>query len=276
MQLFFHGLSALPVFLAQAAPPPETAESLLQQLRSASQAAPGGGAILALGAQVVAIISYWLSSKVLAEEESRFGNAFKLWALYLLGFIIVGAIVVAIAILAHFAGVLLVVIVLGLALIGLIILFAIPMKVYDIGFFRAFGFLILAGIISALGNVGLDAVSGHPLRNVVAVYQKMMQLPPEERKKLADLWRKEASGGSVSANALPGEAVVGDRTKPLAEREAAIKMMYYELAKRQQAVPAGDAAALAKYEEQRARYEQLLKQLKADAAAPQPANGKRP
>ncbi len=277
MQLFFHGLSALPVLLAQATPSPETAESLLPQLKAASEAAPAGGALWAIGAQVIAIIAYWLSSKVLAEEESRFVNAFKTWAFYLLSFFglgIVGAILVVITTLAHMASIITGAVVLVLVLVAIIIFFAVPMKVYDIGFFRAFGFLLLAGVLNILGSVGLDVAAGHPFKNVFVVFQKMMQLPPEERQKLGKLWSSEAAGSLGAANALPGEIAAGDRHKPLAEREDAIKLMYNELAKRQKAVPAGDAAALAKYEEQRGRYEKLLKQLKADAAAPQ--NGRRP
>jgi uncharacterized coiled-coil protein SlyX len=67
------------------------------------------------------------------------------------------------------------------------------------------------------------------------------------------------------------EKAAADHQKPFAERHAALKSIYAELEKMRAALPPGDAAAAAEYEKRRARYEELLRSLRAEYAAHQQA-----
>jgi hypothetical protein len=217
--------------------------------------------------QIVVIVSYWISSMMVARENSGFINAIKVWALYIVSFIGVGiatAVLMFILIaskndsIVGFA-------ILGIALLFLIIIFAVPMKVYDIGFFRAFAFLILVWIIGIIGNVALAFVPGNPQS---ALVEQFKNLKPEDRGKLVEVLTKRFAVGAAQAatDTLPGEVIAGDRTKTLEERQAALKVMYGELDRRRTALKPDDKAGVARYTSDLARYNNLRTQLSTDAS----------
>ncbi len=276
MQHFFQPFTPILGLLAQATPAPETAESVLRQIRELP-AAHGGSLLLTIVVgQLIWIISYWVASKPVAGDESAFGNAFKVWLFYLvtrLGLVLVAGLGCVVAFFMHIPVAIAVIMPITILLL-FVIAFAVPMKVYDIGFFAALGFLILAFILGVIGNVGMDLLYGHRMGPVMAIVQKVAALTPEERKKLMEMVTHENAGRATGPERRfrAKRKVAGDRSKPLAEREAAVKMMYFELEKRRKSLKPGDTVATGTYNEQRARYEEILKQLKADAAAPhQPA-----
>jgi hypothetical protein len=280
MQLFSPVAAAFPL-LTQAAAVPNAAAGLQQQYQEImaqmqAQIAQHASQILLLFllAPVLQILGYWVASLAVAGEQGRLLNALKVWALYLLTFIgifiaaFVGGLIMG---MAHLA--------LGLPLLGLaifllflIVIFAIPMKVYEIGFLRAFGFLVLSFIITLIGQAAVDVTLGTPLRPIVEAAQKLAAmgpaisaLPPSEQQKFTANLKFLNFNLHTAASALPGETTAGDPGKPLPEREAGLKLMYLELDKRRKDIAPGDQAAIAVYEADKARYEELLKQLRAEA-----------
>jgi hypothetical protein len=139
------------------------------------------------------------------------------------------------------------------------------MSVYSIGFFRAIGLMIIAFVVSIIGNIALSFVMGPSPAQQWALLQQVRQLTPEQRDQLGAAIRRDQQAGIAGGKLLPGEKEARDTSKPLQQRAEALKTMYAELEKRRQAVAPGDEAAKAAYERQKARYETILDQLKAEA-----------
>jgi hypothetical protein len=273
MQLFSDSLAGAFPILAQATPSPAAIQQMTAQMVALGQKYAGWVILVLVASQAFAILGYWLGSKAMAEEESAtLGNAFKVWIFLILSSIGVNLLnVVAAAVAGAQSGeATMVRIVVGLA--SLVFIFAIPMKVYTIGFLRAFGFLILSGLCAGIfvGVVIFGVVLASPgiVKDFGAVVQNLQATVLQQPGALA---APGGAPGQANGSLLPGEAVAGDRSKSIAERGAGINQMFTELANRYKAIPKGDKAAMAEYTAENARYQQTLSRLKADAAAPHPA-----
>ena len=262
------------------APSADSFRQLMADLWVKFQERHGLPLLYVLLGQLVLIVCYWLASKPLTEWRSTFGQAVKVWLLYILSTVLVVAILIASAIMipiafhtwhaAHRTGP-------GVTIIGFSILsvvalllslwflFLIPMRVYRIGFLSALVFVLLSGALSWAGRMGLSLALSHPMH------------PSEE---VAARWMASLVGGDYP-KALPGEPLAAgpeseyvaaerraaDRTKTQTERLAALKEIYDRLETDRKALPAGDTAALTAWEHRKARYEQLLNDLRAEVAA---------
>jgi len=217
--------------------------------------------------QFVVLLSYWFASMMVARNNCGFTNAIKIWVLYIISFIALGiGTLVAILILVSMKNESTIVwVVTGVSILWLLIVVGIPMKVYEIGLFRAVAFLILALIIAVIGDVALTFVPGNPQ---VPFVKNLATLKVEDWRHLWMVSTKRFAVGAVQAatDTLPGELIAGDRSKSLEERQAALKIMYAELDRRRAAIKAEDKAAVEHYSSDLERYNNLRNQLSTDAS----------
>jgi hypothetical protein len=221
-------------------------------------------AVLAAGA-VFAVIAYWIAAKIMAsDEEATFKNALKIWALSLVVGIVVGitcGIAVPIAVLSgNPLGVVMVLI--GALFLGLVLMFALPVKVLEMSPLRALGFWPIALILMVAAQTGLDRGLGRePLRDWSAAF--------------GFLHSNVTGGNRLGLEAkLERLSEPAERQKPISERQANLRAVFEQLQARQRTLPPGDAAAVAAYERQRMRYEELLRVLRVDYARSQAPAGR--
>ena len=210
--------------------------------------------ILFVLSQLIAIVAYWIASKLVAADTSRFGNALKTWISYLLGVLILAfAGGVGIAITSGNTPIALAVG--GLCfLLFIAMLFQVPMKIYDIGFGAAFGFLVISFILTAAGQLGLNQVA-----ETTGLAPSHLKFSTGQGKRLEALLEKYvAMPGGSSAD----EAIASDAGKPLEERHAALQQIHRRLQQKHASLREGDQAALDAYNRDLARYEQLVEQLR--------------
>lgn len=272
MQLF--SLATLFALTAETAPKVSDAASVLsdfEKLRAETHI--GLGIAWLLISQAIAIVAYWLSSKIVASEASRFTNAVKLWIFYILAFAGCAALFafgIAIGGAQQSASMLFATAVVGLLLIPVTI-FGLPMKVYDLSLGGSIVFIILTMIISAGANLGVSRLVPAPVdfREHIQLGERLVKLPASERRKLFARFqkRREEAKATTSTAAPSDDAIAADRTRTIAERHAAIQRIYRDLEARRAAIKPGDTTALNAYTKDEQRYQQLLQQLQADNAA---------
>ncbi len=260
-------LTFLPV--AQTTPSGNPVNAIMEKLRP--QMDPGTVLLAFVIGQIALIIGILIASKAVVSEQYRdtLGNALRVWLgqwlLLILsvvaGFVILFGLSAANAL--QFAGV----VILLIVLITLIMMIRIPMGTYQIGVVRAIGLMIIAWVVAMIGNVATSFFIGSPPKEQWALAQQIWNLTPEQREQLNQAIRLDRQAAVIGGQELPGEKEARDTSKPLQDRADALKEMYAELEKRRQAVAPGDEAAKAAYERQKARYEALLDQLKAEAKA---------
>jgi hypothetical protein len=263
--------------IAQAADAaPDAADAAARVVQELFARQSGESLVTAIAALVIGVIiqvlAYWIAAKVVVgEPNATFSRALLLWVLYLVVGVALGvALGVLIAIvgpthnllrLASVAG--------GWLLLSLLLVFVVPMKVFDTSFPRALGLLVLSLIVILAGQTALDRALGHP---ALARWEPLRQFA------LASNEERKRQVGKLLGTAEPGLDAELDRLsqpaekkKTIPQRQAALRAVLQQLEARRKALPPGDAAARAEYVRQRTRYDQLVLSLKADFAAQHPA-----
>ena len=229
--------------------------------------------------QILKVVWWWVASKiVVGGKNASIGNALKLW---ISGMLLSGVFFAALIFTApllvermNVAGI--IALIGGASLVCVFIGFLILMAIYEIGFFRALGFIAMTIVISLPGyfieRVGMGKAFGAEAR--VAAIANAVGKTDAERQAFADrLFGKDAPDEidrMLDAAAQP----IGN-PKPLAEREAAIQVIQQKLEARRRTLPPADREALAAFQLRLDRYVRVLNQVKTERAA-QPAPPKKP
>ncbi len=257
---------------ATARPEPLVQESWAQLV------AIGGPLALYFGALLLAqIVVFWIASKIVANDESRFTNALKVFGLYLLLNVVLGvaagvATPIGAALLNMLTGgggasigllfILVALVVFGL---GLFFTFLIPMRVYEISVGRAFGFLLISLILSAGATFGLNfAFRTHVKQWNEAMYQ-LAKAPTADRRSFVRELNRQAQNSALTI----AENLASDPNLSFQERQASLTTMFNQLEAMRVALVPGDRTGIAHYEERKARYEKLLRELREDVQAKQ-------
>lgn len=216
----------------------------------------------------VQLLAYWIAAKVVVgDPKGSFGNALKVWLLYLVvGFgigMLVGVLVPILAMANNTTGVLGVLG--GSLLLFIALIFLLPMKIFEIGFLRALGFFVLAVVLILAAQAGILRAQGKPALGYLPQLIEMAR-SPEKRDQLFKQMVAARGGGGLDGE-LDRLATEAERAKPFPERQDNLRKVYDALEARQKTLPPGDTKALADYERLRARYEELVRVLKADFAA---------
>lgn len=273
-------------FLAQATPPATAADAA--SYTSSLQRMFGGDwqwlAILGLS-QVIAIISYFLASKAVVDTDldgegrPTFGQAIKTWLITTIVFALFygvlfyvssrygqftttgarGAKLSSEALVPAIA-------LLGTSLASLVALFAVPMRVYKLGCGGAIGFVIFSVVIQSIGGVGMFFLFQDKFREL----SKTVAVAPGAR---------GSNTGTPGATIFQTKSrfvqtveplgnTAADKRRPMPERQQAIKDLYSELEKYRATLDVNNnPVGVGEYEKQKARYEQILAELRAEVAA---------
>jgi hypothetical protein len=228
-------------------------------------------AFVVVSGVVLQIVSYWIASKLVASEESRFLNALKLWGTYLLaalglGFVLAIGLVVAAGIHAPWATI-------GVFVIGAISIlyigFSVPMKIYSIGFLRTLAFLVIAVLmhLAAEFAIGLALTLAAPDSPFVATLRTLQAHDPAAQRQLLAKFRDRIPGLAIPAGELDS-AIAANRAKPMAERIAALQRMKQTLDANVIELKSheNDQTLRQAYLRDSAQYEELRKQVQTDAA----------
>lgn len=252
---------------AQSAPQPtQVAWNLFKTLL------PAGGVLIVIAAIAIGIatqiLAYWIAAKVVVgDPRGSFANAFKLWLLYFLvsiGWVLGLAIAVSATAAAGKEGAVIAVAG-GFSILGLALVFLIPIKIFEIGLPRALAFLLLSLVLMFAAQAAVHRARGEPafgrLPEAIATLRS-----PEKRAQLI-----EQVGGSAKPKGLEADldrlALAEERAKPFPERQDNLRKVYEALDARQKVLPPNDPKALAEYDRLRTKYEELVRVLKADFAA---------
>ena len=221
--------------------------------------------------QILWIVWSWIASKaVVGGENASLGNALKYWIASLLltganfaGIIFAGPLV---AQQAGTAGI--IAVIGGVGLLNLLLVFLIPMKIYEIGFFRALGLIVLTLVIAVIGNgvaqFGMGRAFGVEAR-LAATINALGKTDAERQAFAQRLFGKDAP--DEIDRLLDDAAQPIGNPQPLTEREAAIQAIQQKLEARRHTLPPGDPKALAAFQPRLDRYVRVLNQVKADRAA---------
>ena len=218
-------------------------------------------------AVVVQIVSYWIAAKVVVGEKGSIGSAFNVWLLYLLigiGFIMALAIAIPMLVIANDNTAAMAVIAGGF-LLGLALVFLVPIKIFEIGLPRAFAFLILSWLLMFAAQAAILRAQGKPAFGGLPETIATLRSPERRDRLLVQLAGVQHPAG-LDAD-LARLALAEERARPFPERQENLRKVYDALDARQKALPPGDARALKEYDELRAKYEELVRVLKADFAA---------
>jgi hypothetical protein len=217
---------------------------------------------------VLSILGIWICSNVVARETGSILNALKLWLVYTVGLVLTSLLIgigIAVTGMAQSAGGSSVVVLIFFLLTVLIGVGG-PIVVYSIGFLRAVGFVVMVLVVSLAGQLLINSLQLQPkgFIELAEFMSRVERRTPEERKAFVEALQKSTPG-----SASPGPAAVAaDRSKTIEERHAALQFLYSDLEKRRKELQLGDSAALDAYNRDNARYQELLKQLQTEAAAP--------
>ncbi|RYD62631.1 MAG: hypothetical protein EOP84_34410, partial [Verrucomicrobiaceae bacterium] len=234
-------LAFLPV--AQTAPSGNPVNAILEQLRQQSQVDPGTVTLSFIIVQIIAIMAILIASKAVVPDRYRtnIGNALKVWGLgWAVAIVSVVLIVVIVVVLSaigapQLAGIAL----LGLLLLTILLTILIPMRTYEIRFFRSIGLLIISVVVMIIGQIAVTFVIGPPPGQQWAVVQQIMNLTPAQRQELFTAMKNDQKVSRPAGPLLPGEKEARDPSRPMAERGNALKTMYVELERRRQAIAPG-------------------------------------
>ena len=262
----------------QAAPPVQ--DTLAQLLKI------GGPLALFFCAVLLSwILGFWIASKLVALDESRFTNALRVFGLYLLLFVILGiaagvATPIGAALLSLLTGqggrvsVGLLMILVSLVVLGLAVYFAflIPMRVYNIRALRALAFLLLSAVIVNLAGFGLGILFREHVKPWTEAYNQLAKAPTADYRAILRESNRQAQIAALNV----AESLASDPGRSFADRQASLTAMYKQLEAMRVALPPGDRDAVALYENRKARYEQLLVELRKDVQASQQQSGRTP
>lgn len=222
---------------------------------------------LAIGV-VIQVLAYWIAAKVVVgDPKGSFANAFKLWLLYLVtgfGIVMLLGIVIPMMVIAKNSAAV-VAVLLGTSVLALALAFLLPIKIFAIGLPRALAFLVLSVILIVTAQAAMLRAQGKPafgdLPAVIATLRS-----PEKRNQLLEEIAGPAKPKGLDAD-LDRLARQEERAKPFPERQDNLRKVFEVLDARQKTLPPNDAKALAEYDHLRAKYEELVRVLKADYAA---------
>ena len=226
---------------------------------------------LLIAGPILNIIWSWIASKVVVGGEgASIRNALKYWlaSLLLAGAIFVGLIFAGPLIAIKMGAAAIIAVIGGACLLSLLLSVLIPMKIYEIGFFRALGFIVLTVVISGLGNgvFGFAMAKTFGIEARIAAVANAVGKTEAERQAFAGrLFGKDAA--DEIDRMLDDAAQPIGNPKTLAEREAAIQAIQQKLDARRRALPPGNREALAAFQLRLDRYMRLLNQVKTDRAA---------
>ena len=282
--------------LAQTAPPaPPAAGQILEAFQDVFREQAGPLIIWFLLSQVVSILICWLASRVVgAGHAGTLLNALKVYLYSFLIAVIAGILLFGVA---RTTGSDVLVALVALAF-AIVVAFTIPMKVYDFGFGRALGWLLVSALLNAIGGFAVSLAFGDVQQQLA---DRMTKRPGGRSAKPAvDLAadRPSASAPASPAAATPAPAaprptterpqavltgaersarfdaqdrIAGDKKRPLPERMAALNDLYQQLEQERVGLPPGDAGARGAFDQRRARYEGHLQRMKAEQPTPRPA-----
>jgi hypothetical protein len=231
--------------------------------------------LLAVVAQIISVVAYWLSSHILAKGQTGFATALKAWFLTLLG--LVGVILLAgTGVLFGFTipsrPLLMVSLVLG-PLLGLIVLFAVPIKLYRLGFPGALGFLMCSLLLMSAGDLALMRLTATPTSfdqlNFSQLLEKTRQALPGGTP--SDQLPAPPPGAATDKEFKADKLIATDRVKTISERYAAVQRLHKGLEARRAQLTVEDDAGYELLKQSRNAYLQVLAALQADAAQRQQA-----
>jgi hypothetical protein len=205
--------------------------------------------------QVLSILFYWIASKVIAAEEATFLQALKTWGYYLgafLGVCLLGG-AAYFFLSKHPAGPMITVV--GVLILLIAVLFQVPMKVYQLSFGKALGFAVISIILhSAAQTFTLKTFGARGTALGATIDSDAL------RGQISALLRQNALG-----RGRPGfdESIVADKRRSLPERHAALQQIHGQLQVRHARLKKGDAAAIAAYQRDQARYDELVREITA-------------
>jgi hypothetical protein len=227
--------------------------------------------------QVVAIISYWLASKPLAEdEEGTLGRAFKVWGLYLL-FTIAAALVTGVVMSKYILPALPAqggqvprdvmvaeLILCGMGLVLFIAVFAVPIRVYRFGLGSSILYVILAWVLMVAGGLGLWFAFSKPLARLNDNAQELLvRLGKAGDPVQSSIFRAKAEFERATE---ASERRATDRSRSIADRQQAVKDYYAQLEAYRATLNSSNPVGIAEYERRKDRYEKILANLRAEAA----------
>ncbi len=259
------------------AAPPDSADSIVAEFARIQGTIRPGIVLLWLGVtQVLAIVAYWIASNLINREEGRFINAIKLWAFYIAASIVVGVLfgVGMVWGASQASGAFLFATFVVGIMLGIIVVLGCPMKIYKLGVGGGIGFVLIAFVLTIAGQLVAARFLPEPLdmKGWAALGERAARLPTAERNKLAErIHALQKTGDAASAPAkMSDEKIAGDRTKSIDDRHAAVQRIYRALEARRVALKPDDSEAIAQYTRDETQYQDLLRQLQADAQAATP------
>jgi hypothetical protein len=139
------------------------------------------------------------------------------------------------------------------------------MRVYDIRAGRAFWFILISIILSTGTTFGLSLLFREHVGPWKSAMEQLAKAPTADERTLTREKNRQAQNAALKV----AEDVAGDRGRSPEERQASLTTMYKQLDAMRVALQPGDRESLAHYEECKARYEKLLKELREDVLARQ-------
>ena len=193
---------------------------------------------------VVGVLSIWVGSLATAGKQATFGRALLTWFGWFVASIVVAVCATLGLSLAMGSGNQMNFLI-GLALLGvlfLIVIFGVPMSVYQFGVLRSIGMVIITTVTSLIGQfcLGFAFFGGNALSQL----------------DLASQWK---------AATQPQQSTPAASRTDLIQRRDALRGRYDALEIRRKHLPPGDAKALADYQRDVREYESDLAQLRAEA-----------
>jgi hypothetical protein len=226
--------------------------------------------ILFVFAQVVTVFAHWIASKAVADKgDATLRNGFKLWLYHLAaGIACALASAMLLSMVAASEGWQYAMIGGGMLLLGVLVFFLVPMKIYRIGFWAALGMLLLSGLMQSAVMLAVQLTAVHaPIKGAhFTTLRELSDSSVEKRRRLFDQLSGKAAPDEID-RMLDEAMKPGSARKSLAERAAAVKAIQRKLDERRRSLPPSDTKANARFQRQLERYKRLLKDVKAEHAA---------
>lgn len=225
--------------------------------------------VIIVFAQVVTVFAHWIASKAVADKgDATLRNGFKLWLYHLAaGIACAVASAMLLSMVAGRDGWQFLMVGGGVSLLGLLVFFLVPMKIYRIGFWPSLGLLLLSGLMQSAVMLAIQFTALHaPIPGPhFAALRGFSESGVENRRRFFDGLLGKPAPDEIDR--LLDDAMYPAKTrKSLAEREAAVTAIQQKLEERQRSLPPGDAEANAKFQRQLERYKRLLKDVNAERA----------